>query len=108
MKLIVPCLFLLAHLARARPVAEDFVVKGLIDVEPAFASFEGDMFAGVLPTEPANDDDQEADEGHLMFWYFDAEKPQVDDSLIVWFNGGPGEDDESIDLSRRKPRTFVF
>ena len=72
-----------------RPTAHDFKVKGLVDVAPAFAHFEGDMYAGVLPVTPLAEEDN-PDDGHLMFWHFDAEKPLVDDSLIVWFNGGPG------------------
>ena len=85
MKSFLPSLLLLS-VVRARPAAKDFVVKGLVDEEPAFAAFEGEMFAGVLPVDPIEegDDDQL---GHMMFWYFDSEEPRVDDTLIVWFNG---------------------
>jgi Serine carboxypeptidase len=96
-----------ANHAGRRPVAagydtrEEFVVHGLVEVEPAFGTFDGDMYAGVLPVQvavessddeesssvPNNDDDND---GHLMFWYFDARTPTVDDTLLVWFNGGPG------------------
>jgi carboxypeptidase C (cathepsin A) len=73
---------------------DDFLVKGLEDVEPAFDSFQGTMYAGVLPIDDgsgnSHNTEEEEEEGHLMFWYFDAEKPTVDDTFVIWFNGGPG------------------
>jgi carboxypeptidase C (cathepsin A) len=75
---------------------DDFLVVGLEDVEPAFESFQGTMYAGVLPVDEdgsgnSHTTKEEGEEaGHLMFWYFDAEKPTVDDTLVIWFNGGPG------------------
>jgi hypothetical protein len=73
---------------------DEFAVRGLVDVEPAFGTFDGAMYAGVLPvsTTTTADDDNADDEniGHLMFWYFDARSPTVDDTIVVWFNGGPG------------------
>jgi carboxypeptidase C (cathepsin A) len=87
MKLLVSLLLLPA--VQARPAKEDYVVKGLEDVEPAFKSFEGDMFAGIMPTGPLDETD-DPDAGHMMFWYFDSEEPKVDDALILWSNGGPG------------------
>lgn len=85
----------------ARPQADDFIVKGLVDVEPAFESFEGDMFAGVLPIDPfgSTPKNYEEEPGHLMFWYFDTWKPTVDDSLIVWFNGGKKREGSSFPSS---------
>jgi hypothetical protein len=46
--------------------ANDFLVKGLEEIEPAFASFDGSMFAGLLPTTsssetPADDDESAAE-----------------------------------------------
>lgn len=66
----------------------DFEVRGLEDIVPAFESFEGQMYAGVLPI--AHPSVEKGEEGEYMFWLFDPEAPAVDDSLIIWFNGGPG------------------
>ena len=67
---------------------EDYIVKGFEDVEQAYKSFHGDMFAGVMPTGPL-DENVDPDAGHMMFWYSDSEEPKVDDSLILWSNGSP-------------------
>jgi carboxypeptidase C (cathepsin A) len=68
----------------------DFHVQGLEEIEPAFAFFKGDMYAGVLPIAHAGDEDDET--GEYMFWLFEPTAPLVqdEDSLLVWFNGGPG------------------
>ena len=66
---------------------DDFLVKGLEEVDPVFGTFDGRMYAGLISiTEDVNDDD----DGKLMFWLFDPKAPIVDDSLVIWFNGGPG------------------
>ena len=66
----------------------DLAVKGLEDIVPAFEEFEGDMYAGLLPiAHPSKD---KGEEGEYMFWFFEPEAPEVEDSLIIWFNGGPG------------------
>lgn len=66
----------------------DFEVKGLKDIEPAFESFQGEMYAGVLPI--AHPSTMKEDDGTYMFWLFEPTYPTVDDSLVIWFNGGPG------------------
>lgn len=71
--------------------AETFLVKGLEKMEPAFASFKGDMYAGLLPTSTSwGDAEREGEKGALFFWLFEPTSPAVDDSLVVWLNGGPG------------------
>lgn len=59
--------------------AEDFLVKGLEKIEPAFADFDGRMYAGLLPT---------SEEAKLMFWFFEPRKSEASDTLTVWLNGG--------------------
>jgi carboxypeptidase C (cathepsin A) len=63
---------------------EDFRVKGLEEIEPAYAQFDGDIYAGLLPMDNRNRT------GELMFWLFAPHGPTVNDSLAIWFNGGPG------------------
>lgn len=81
--------------------SSDFLVEGLEHVEPAFANFNGKMYAGLLPTsiDDGDDDDQpDATGGNLMFWLFESTDDDKNDngigtnkdSLTIWFNGGPG------------------
>lgn len=71
---------------------EDFAVRGLEEIEPAFKSFEGEMYAGRLPIAHPSSSKNKFDKepGEYMFWLFEPKAPAVEDSLIVWFNGGPG------------------
>lgn len=62
-----------------------FRVRNLEAVEPAFALFPGEMYVGLLPF-----DHSYRRTGNLMIWLFAPEQPTVTDSLVVWFNGGPG------------------
>lgn len=69
----------------------DYLVTGLEKVEPAFAKFEGRMYAGLVPTTLfGTDDDSDDDDGALMFWLYAPSNPVHRDSLVVWLNGGPG------------------
>lgn len=68
----------------ARLSPQDFRVKGLEEIEPAYAQFDGVMFAGLVPM------NNRGRSGELMFWLFAPREPQFNDSLAVWFNGGPG------------------
>lgn len=79
-----------AMAAKSKPTPDDFLVKGLQEVVPAFASFRGDMYAGVLPVDPLDGPIDDNNGGHLMFWHFARENPTVKDTIVVWFNGGPG------------------
>jgi carboxypeptidase C (cathepsin A) len=74
----------LSTLVKARKRPSDFLVHNLQDVEPAYASFEGTMYAGLIPM------DNKDRSGELFFWLFEAEKFTVDDAFIIWLNGGPG------------------
>jgi hypothetical protein len=73
----------LCHLAESKPTADDFLVTGLEEVDPSFATFPGKMHAGLI--------DIDRDDGKLMFWLFEPDSPKVDDSIVIWHNGGPGE-----------------
>jgi carboxypeptidase C (cathepsin A) len=64
----------------------DFVVTGLEEVEPAFGDFDGVMYAGQLPV----DRHDNATRGAYQFWLFAPDHPTVAETLLVWFNGGPG------------------
>ena len=73
----------------------DFLVTGLESVQPAYAKFEGDMYAGMLPVlEPQiAGDDLATDKktvGHMMFWMFEPKTQSAEDTIVVWLNGGPG------------------
>ena len=111
MRLAAPfsCLLWLSQAAKQQQqqqlltTADDFLVSGLEQVEPAFGEFEGDMYAGLISINRQNDSinsrnsnasinhkDDDEDDGKLMFWLFDPDHPTVDDALVIWFNGGPG------------------
>lgn len=66
----------------------DLEVKGMEKIDPSFESFEGEMYAGVLPI--AHPSKEKGEEGEYMFWLFEPTAPAEDDALIIWFNGGPG------------------
>ena len=70
-----------AHAAASTPNKDSFLVTGLADIEPAFATFDGTMYAGLLPFNE--------DGGEFMFWLFEP-TTAVSDSLTLWLNGGPG------------------
>ena len=63
---------------------QDFRVYGLETIQPAYASFDGAMYAGMLPSDNHNRT------GFTMFWLFQPTTQQVPDSLVLWLNGGPG------------------
>lgn len=65
---------------------DDFVVKGLEEVEPAYAKFQGNMYAGTLPS--SHGDDHRV--GEMMFWLFEPDTQKVNESMVLWLNGGPG------------------
>ena len=63
-----------------------FRVHGLEEIEPAFASFQGKMYAGLLPFHLEGDNK----EGEFMFWLFEPDEVEVDNSLSIYLSGGPG------------------
>lgn len=82
--LLAPASIAIAAKSVAGPLSpEDFLVRGLEDVEPEYAKFDGSMYSGMMPLA----DEREAS---LFFWLFRPAAPVVDDSLVVWLNGGPG------------------
>lgn len=83
------------------PTSNDYLVRGLDNIEPAYKSFNGTMYAGLIPTIQYHDifalnnnndhkNTTENDIGKLMFWYFDTKEPLYDDTIVIWLNGGPG------------------
>jgi len=75
------------RLTIARVTKDDFLVTGLEEIDHVFGEFDGQMHAGLISI----DKDINADnKGKLMFWMFEPDHPAVDDSLLIWFNGGPG------------------
>lgn len=76
----------LCCLADSKITADDFLVEGLGEIDPVFDTFDGKMYAGLISITP----DINADDGKLMFWLFEPKHPLVDDSLVLWQNGGPG------------------
>jgi hypothetical protein len=66
----------------ALPLKEELLVKGLEEIEPAFAEFQGDMYAGTLPMD--NHYGVEERTGELMFWLFAAEEPAAKKTLTIW------------------------
>jgi len=63
---------------------DDYLVEGLDEIEPAYGEFEGNMYAGLVPIR--NGDRF----GETMFWLFEPSTQSVNDTLVVWLNGGPG------------------
>ena len=64
----------------------DYLVKGLEDVEPSFESFDGDMYAGMIPFESYDGHSK----SEYMFWMFEPTEVLVPDTVVIWLNGGPG------------------
>jgi len=64
---------------------DDFLVVGLEDVQPAYAQFDGKMYAGMLP---ADHDDRTG--LMTMFWMFEPTTQEIPDTIVLWLNGGPG------------------
>ena len=75
----------------ALPTPQDLVVQDLEHEYPAFASFEGRMYAGSLPMDnDGGDSNHHRRTGFLQFWLFLPDRPSVPQTMISWFNGGPG------------------
>lgn len=89
---------------------EDFLVKGLEQVQPAYAEFNGTMYAGMLPVlEPedtGNDFSDKKTKGMMQFWMFEPVTQAVPDTIVIWFNGGPGK--SSYPEHRRALFDFCF
>jgi carboxypeptidase C (cathepsin A) len=66
------------------PTSDDYLVQGLEEIEPAYATFEGVMHAGLISV----NEDITDETGKLMFWMFDKDEKDVEDTLLIWFNGG--------------------
>ena len=82
-------LFLQPLLTSGLKSPESYLVdsKKLEEVEPSFATFNGTMYAGMVPI-----DTQDHSDAAYMFWFFTPDEldPATEDTLVVWLNGGPG------------------
>jgi carboxypeptidase D len=68
---------------------DEFLVTGLGVIEPAYDSFDGNIFAGLLPIDPiGNNNKEDGSRGGLSFMFFSPAEEK--DSLTIWLNGGPG------------------
>lgn len=68
--------------ATTMPATPDqFLVTGLEEIEPAFATFKGKMYAGYIPF---------TDDGAFMFWYFQPDHAELPNALSMYLSGGPG------------------
>lgn len=68
------------------PTAEELrVTEALAEVEPAYADFEGKMYAGFLPSDNGGDR-----VGQMMFWLFEPDVQMHEQTMVLWLNGGPG------------------
>jgi len=62
---------------------------------PAYKAFHGSMHAGLMPADLPDDANASDDFSSYFFWLFqpDVESSDAnfrDDTLLIWFNGGPG------------------
>ena len=79
-----------------KKTSEDYRVHDLEQIEPSFQYYNGTMYAGLISTTPAyyddynNNDPTNDDHGALMFWLYEPTHPTYTDTLVLWFNGGPG------------------
>lgn len=81
---------------------DDYRVIGLEEIEPAFTSFHGNMYAGLIPTTLLSelynlmDGDDESingknaidiSPGKLMFWLYEPYESTYTDTIVTWMNG---------------------
>lgn len=63
---------------------EEYLVEGLEEIQPAYAEFNGTMYAGLVPMDHGNR------HGKMMFWLYQPDEQIVPNTLTIWLNGGPG------------------
>ena len=67
------------------------MVHNLDRVEPAYAAFDGTMYAGRLPANNIDAVGGMERTGDTMFWMFEPTEQSVPDTLVIWLNGGTYE-----------------
>lgn len=75
------------------PPSSEFRVDALDKIVPAYAKFDGKMFAGTLPMNNGKRT------GETMFWLFEPRKQMVENSIVIWLNGGPVSSEGSFILA---------
>jgi carboxypeptidase C (cathepsin A) len=77
-----------SHHSAVNVTRKDFVVHNLDKVEPAYATFNGTMYAGRLPANNIDAASGVERTGDTMFWMFEPTEQSVPDTLVIWLNGG--------------------
>jgi carboxypeptidase C (cathepsin A) len=76
------------------PTAYDLRVIDLDRAVDAFSSFPGRMYAGSLPMDHKSDtpgrNPYNERTGYLQFWLFVPDVIAAKNTMVAWFNGGPG------------------
>ena len=73
------------------PTMDDLLVTNLDKVVPVYGEFDGKMYAGSLPVDHTTSADEDGKRtGNMFFWLFVPDAPSVPDTMVSWFNGGPG------------------
>lgn len=86
--IVIPALLLISPRALCLS-RRDFSVdrEALGEVVEAFNDFDGEMYAGLMPT---NTEMSKWGDSKLMFWLFQPKNSVSAETLTLWFNGGPG------------------
>ena len=65
--------------SKTLPTAADLLVTGLGNVPnyEAFSQFDGNMYAGTIPSDNANRT------GEMMFWLFEPHHQEIENSMIL-------------------------
>ena len=68
---------------KKKKTKDDLRITELGKIEPLYNQFDGEMYAGTLPT------DHDDRRGEMMFWLFEPTTQAVPNTMVIWLNGGP-------------------